>query len=60
MIVKSANDNIQKETMIRFKSFLTNASNLTVPQEAVDLAGLLNVLKSIDDRKNGVSNLPTT
>lgn len=46
MIVKSANDN-QKNEMIYFKPFLTKASNLTVPQEAIDLASLLNVLKSM-------------
>lgn len=51
MIVRSANDN-QKETMIRFTPFLTNASNLTVPREAIDLASLLNILKNLPERKD--------
>lgn len=51
MIVKSANDN-QRETMIRFTPFLTDASNLTIPREAINLQGLLNVLKSMKGRDN--------
>lgn len=50
-MVKSANDN-QCETMIRFTPFLTDASNLRVPQSAIDLLGLLNVLKSMKGKDN--------
>ncbi len=47
-----ANDNTQRETMIRFKPFLTDASNLTVPTEVIDLDKLLNVLKNLPERKD--------
>lgn len=46
-----ANDN-QRQTMIRLTPFLTDASNLTVPREAIDLLGLLNVLKSMNRDKD--------
>lgn len=50
MIVRSANDN--DKATIYFKPYLTNASNLSIPQDAVDLAGLLNVLKTMPERKD--------
>jgi len=67
MILTRANDNPIPESLyqaLRFSqpkfSYGSPHLNIAKPSDPINLQGLLNVMKSIDDRKSGVSNLPTT